>query len=71
MILAALIVNGLFSVAGLIPRGRPTHAQIFSAVEVDYKLFANIAGTAIFLGMFALTMRRGGIDRPDPHVHAH
>jgi uncharacterized membrane protein YraQ (UPF0718 family)/YHS domain-containing protein len=62
MVIAALIVDGLFSAAGLIPHARPTRAEIFGEVRVDYKLFTNILGTAIFVSLFALTMRRGGTD---------
>jgi len=59
MVIAALIVDGLFSVAGLIPHARPTRAEIFSSVRIDYRLFTNILAVAIFATLFALTMRRG------------
>ncbi len=62
MVSAALIVDGLFSVAGLIPGTRPTRADIFSPIEVDYKLFTNILGVAIFATFFVLTRRRGATD---------
>ena len=62
MILAALAVDGLFGFAGLIPDVRPTHADIFGSVKVDYKLFTNVLGAAIFVALFALTMRRGATD---------
>jgi hypothetical protein len=62
MVAAALIVDGLFSVAGLIPQARPTRADIFSQVKIDYKLFTNILGVAVFAAFFALTMRRGVTD---------
>jgi uncharacterized membrane protein YraQ (UPF0718 family) len=62
MVLAALAVDGLFGLAGLIPHTRPSRSDIFSGVKVDYKLFTNIAGTAIFLALFALTVRRGARD---------
>jgi uncharacterized membrane protein YraQ (UPF0718 family)/YHS domain-containing protein len=62
MVLAALIVDGLFSGAGLIPHARPSRADIFGAIKVDYKLFTNILGLAVFTGLFALTMRRGVTD---------
>jgi uncharacterized protein len=52
MVIAALIVNGLFSALGLVPTGpRPTRADIFSAVRVDYKLALNVTGLAIFAGL--------------------
>jgi uncharacterized membrane protein YraQ (UPF0718 family)/YHS domain-containing protein len=62
MVISALIVDGLFSGLGLIPTARPSRADIFSSIKVDYKLFTNIAGLAIFATLFALTMRRGASD---------
>src|SRR2546425_8717202 len=39
MVLAALIVDGLFSVAGLIPTGpRPSRDDIFGTIAANYKL---------------------------------
>jgi YHS domain-containing protein len=62
MVSAALIVDGLFSATGLIPQTRPSRADIFSQVKIDYKLFTNIVGVAVFAAFFALTMRRGVTD---------
>src|SRR5664280_2995811 len=62
MVLAALAVDGLFSLTGLIPHVRPTRADIFGSIKVDYKLFTNILGAAVFAALFALTMRRGVTD---------
>ena len=62
MVLAALAVDGLFSLFGLIPSSRPTRADIFSGVKLDYRLFTNLAGIAVFVALFALTMRRGATD---------
>ncbi len=62
MVMAALVVDALFSAAGLIPHTRPTRADIFSSIKIDYKLFTNILGVAIFGTLFALTTRRGGTD---------
>ena len=62
MVIAALIVDVLFSAGGLIPSGHPTRSDIFSSVKIDYKLFTNILGAAIFIGLFALTVRRGATD---------
>jgi YHS domain-containing protein len=62
MVIAALIVDGLFAGAGLIPHGRPTRAAIFASIHVDYTLFTNIAGFAAFAALFALTVRRGATD---------
>jgi uncharacterized protein len=63
MVIAALIVDGLFSALGLIPTGpRPTRGDIFSSIRVDYKLALNLLGVAIFAAMFWLTARRGATD---------
>ena len=62
IVIAALIVDGLFSVLGLIPDTRPSRADIFSSVEFDYKLWLNLLGTAIFAVLFYLTARRGATD---------
>ena len=44
MVIAALIVNGIFSALGLLPTGpRPTRADIFTSIHVDYKLALNVA----------------------------
>jgi uncharacterized protein len=62
IVIAALAVNGLFSLAGLIPQTRPSRADIFGSVSLDYKLFTNILGLIVFATLFALTMRRGVTD---------
>jgi uncharacterized membrane protein YraQ (UPF0718 family)/YHS domain-containing protein len=63
MVLASLVVAGMFSVLGLTPNGpRPTRADIFSSVRVDYKLALNVLGVVIFAVLFWLTARRGATD---------
>jgi uncharacterized membrane protein YraQ (UPF0718 family)/YHS domain-containing protein len=62
IVIAALLVNGLFSLAGLLPQVRPTRADIFSHVKLDYKLFTNVLGLLIFTILIALTVRRGATD---------
>jgi YHS domain-containing protein len=63
MVIAALLVDALFSGAGLVPTGaRPTRADIFGGVHVDYKLALNVIGLMIFGALFALTARRGASD---------
>jgi uncharacterized membrane protein YraQ (UPF0718 family) len=63
MVIAALIVDGIFSALGAIPTGpRPTRADIFSSIHVDYKLALNVLGVAIFAALFWLTSRRGATD---------
>jgi YHS domain-containing protein/uncharacterized membrane protein YraQ (UPF0718 family) len=63
MVLAALAIDGIFSALGLIPGGaRPSRGDIFGSIKVDYKLFLNILGVAIFAALFGLTLRRGATD---------
>jgi uncharacterized membrane protein YraQ (UPF0718 family) len=63
MVIAALIVDGLFSAVGAIPTGpRPTREDIFSSIQVDYKLFLNLLGVVIFAVLLWLTTRRGETD---------
>jgi hypothetical protein len=62
MVLSALVVDGLFSAVDLIPSSRPSRAEIFSSIELDYKLVLNALGLALFAALFYLTMRRGATD---------
>lgn len=63
MVVAALIVDGIFSALGLIPTGpRPSRADIFGSVELDYKLVLNIVALLVFAALFYLTVRRGATD---------
>jgi uncharacterized membrane protein YraQ (UPF0718 family) len=62
MVVAALVVDGLFSAAGLIPHVRPSRTDIFGEVTVNYKLFTNVLGAVVFTTLFALA-RRGGARR--------
>ncbi len=62
IVIAALMVDGLFSALGLIPHVRPSRTDIFGQIEVDYKLFANLVGVAIFAALFFMTTRRGVTD---------
>jgi uncharacterized membrane protein YraQ (UPF0718 family) len=63
MMLAALAVAGLFSALGLVPTGpRPSRADVFGTLSVNYKLFLNVLGLAIFAALFWLTARRGATD---------
>jgi uncharacterized membrane protein YraQ (UPF0718 family) len=63
MVIAALIVDGLFDLLGLIPTGpRPSRDDIFGSIQIDYKLFLNLAGLSVFAALFWLTMRRGATD---------
>jgi uncharacterized membrane protein YraQ (UPF0718 family)/YHS domain-containing protein len=62
IVIAALIVDLVFGGLGLIPHTRPTRADIFSSVRVNYKLFTNIAGLIVFATLMTLTVRRGATD---------
>jgi YHS domain-containing protein len=63
MVIAGLAIDGLFSGLGLIPDGpRPTRADIFGTLRVDYKLVLNVLGIGIFGALFWLTARRGATD---------
>jgi hypothetical protein len=63
MVAAALVIDALFGGLGLIPSGpRPTRTDIFSSISINYKLFLNVAGVAIFAALFWLTARRGATD---------
>ncbi len=62
IVIAALIVDGLFAAAGLIPATRPTRAEVFGAVTIDYTLVLNALATIAFATLLGLTRRRGAID---------
>jgi uncharacterized protein len=63
MAVAALAIDGLFTLAGLIPSGaRPSRDEIFGSIQVDYKLFLNLLGLVVFIALFSLTQRRGVTD---------
>ena len=55
MVIAALIVDGIFSAADLIPTTRPTRDDIFGSVQVDYKLFLDVFGLIVFATLFWLS----------------
>jgi uncharacterized membrane protein YraQ (UPF0718 family) len=69
IVAAALIVDGLFSAVDLIPATRPTRADVFGTISVNYKLALNIVATAVFIGLVWLTMR--GERRAPAQVQAH
>ncbi len=62
MVIAALVIDGLFSGAGLLPTTRPSRDDIFGSVQVDYKLALNVLGLGIFSALIYLTSRRGVTD---------
>src|SRR3954467_14656373 len=62
MIIAALIVDLVFSALDLIPSTRPSTEDVFGSIELDYKFVLNVLATLIFVALIGLTMRRGAID---------
>ncbi len=75
MVIAALLVDGLFSAANLIPTGpRPSRADIFGSVQLDYKLVLNLNGLAIFAALFWIAVRPAPLSpaaEPPPAGHGH
>ncbi|HSR94528.1 MAG TPA: permease [Solirubrobacterales bacterium] len=57
MVIAALIVDGLFGALNLIPTSRPSRGDIFGSVQVDYKLFLNLLGLAVFATLMSYRRR--------------
>jgi uncharacterized membrane protein YraQ (UPF0718 family)/YHS domain-containing protein len=62
MVVAALVVDLVFSGAGLIPSARPSTEDVFGSIEVDYKLVLNVLAAGVFAALMWLTMRRGATD---------
>jgi uncharacterized membrane protein YraQ (UPF0718 family)/YHS domain-containing protein len=63
MVAAALVVTGAMDLLGLVPTGpRPSRADVFASISVDYKLVLNALGLAVFAVLFAITTRRGSTD---------
>jgi YHS domain-containing protein len=63
MVLAALAIDGIFSLAGLVPDHRPSVASISErAVTWNYTAFLDIAFGVLFVALIAVTVRRGTTD---------
>jgi uncharacterized protein len=63
MVVAGLVVDGLFGVSGLLPTGRrPSRDEVFGSIELDYKLALDVLGVVVFAALFWLTARRGVTD---------
>ena len=63
MVLAALAVDGLFSLLGLVPTTRPSLASISErAIAWNYTAVLNLIFLAVFAALFGLTMHRGARD---------
>jgi uncharacterized membrane protein YraQ (UPF0718 family) len=55
MVLAALLLAALFSALGLIPTGpRPSTADVFGKVALNYKLVLNVLAALVFVALFRL-----------------
>jgi uncharacterized membrane protein YraQ (UPF0718 family) len=67
IVLAALAVDGVFSVAGLVPTTRPSIDSITSrGISWNYTTFLNIVFLGVAAALFGLTLR----PRPRPHAIA-
>lgn len=61
MVIAAIIIDGIFSALGLIPTGpRPSRHNIFGTVTANYKLYLNIVGACVFALFIWLRPQRLG-----------
>jgi uncharacterized membrane protein YraQ (UPF0718 family) len=68
MVAAALIIDLVFSGAGLIPHTRPTTDDVFGSIELDYKAVLNVVAAVVFIGLMAFPR---GLARPHELHHAH
>ena len=62
IVISALIVDGLFGLAGLVPSERPTTEDVFGELELNYKLVLNAIALVVFGALMYLTVRRGATD---------
>ncbi|HEY0415480.1 MAG TPA: permease [Gaiellaceae bacterium] len=63
IVVAALAVEGIFSLAGLVPSHRPSVGSIAERpVSWNYTTFLDIVLTLVFFALLALTARRGAKD---------
>ena len=63
MVVAALAVDGLFSLLGLVPAHRPSIASISARpITWNYTAALNVIFLGVFVALIALTMRRGERD---------
>jgi uncharacterized protein len=63
MIGAALVVDGLFSIAGLVPSSRPSVASVAERpITWNYTSFLDLVFFVVFAALIALTLRRGERD---------
>ncbi|MDQ5820437.1 MAG: permease [Actinomycetota bacterium] len=63
MVIAALLVHGLFSLVGLVPETRPSiHSITERGIAWNYTTFLNILFLVLAAALVALTLRRGAKD---------
>jgi uncharacterized membrane protein YraQ (UPF0718 family)/YHS domain-containing protein len=63
MVIAALVVDGIFSALGLVPTHRPPLGSISErAITWNYTTVLDLVFTAVFVALIALTLRRGAKD---------
>jgi uncharacterized membrane protein YraQ (UPF0718 family) len=61
IIIAALIIDGVFGLVGLVPTGpRPTRTDVFGSVGLNYKLVLNVLATGVFLALVWLSRSGSG-----------
>jgi uncharacterized membrane protein YraQ (UPF0718 family)/YHS domain-containing protein len=63
MVIAALVVDGLFSLAGLVPTHRPSIQSVAERpVTWNYTSVLDVVFAGVFVALIALTLRRGAKD---------
>jgi hypothetical protein len=62
MVVAALVVDLVFSGAGLIPSTRPSADDVFGTIDLNYKAALNAIALVVFAALFTVTLRRGATD---------
>ncbi|MDX6616087.1 MAG: uncharacterized protein QOD60_1178 [Solirubrobacterales bacterium] len=72
MIAAALVVDGLFSFANLIPTTRPSRDEVFSSIQLNYKAVLNAIALVVFAVLIWLRPRGDAVHAGHAHAeHAH
>jgi uncharacterized membrane protein YraQ (UPF0718 family) len=68
IVLAALAVDGLFSLVGIVPTGpRPSRGDVFGSISLDYKLVLNLFATVVFAALWWLSRGHGGSHTCEHH----
>jgi uncharacterized membrane protein YraQ (UPF0718 family) len=71
IVISALIVDGLFSLVGLVPETRPAETDVFESIALNYKLVLNVLALGVFAALMYLTVRRGAAEDPVGAEPAH